>query len=238
MWDKIVAGIVAILLIGLAVGALVPSAEGGEGEHGGVTSLTLVVENADKDTSETVTLEIPGTVSVTSDLLRSAGITDNPSAFTTISDPDKTWGEDDLIKVHAIADVWWSSDKIDSIDRISYTQQAYGEDGEDYPWVSNNGNEVIETEVTSDIALERSETDPRSISPSSEYFVEWDYGGLSATKVDGGSIDGEVRIVGTDVNGNTIEDRVSISATISLDIEDDGSLSLGAELTEAETTSS
>jgi len=232
MWDKIVAGIVAILLIGLAVGALVPSGEGGEGDHSGVTELTLVVKNADKDTSESLTLEIPGTISVTQDFLQSAGILDNPSTFTTISDPDNSWSPDDRIMVHAVADVWWGSYDLESVDRVTFEQQGSSGD-----WVSNQGNSLIVEETTGDHRLSRTIDQSVEYSPGDEYFSKSGGDRLTADEIDGSYIDADVEIEGTDKNDNSVSDRIHISAQIELDINPDGSLSLGAELTEAETES-
>jgi len=237
----IFAAIIAVMLVILAIGLFIPSGEGGEGDFGGVAELTLVVENQERDGAETLTLEIPNTVSLTGNWLRSAGILDNPSAFTTITDPDGTWAKDDTIKVHAAADVWWSGGDIESVDNVSYKQVAGRDDAsvslqpKDNPWTTNQGNEIIEVESTGDHKLKRSEDDARSYSPGDEYFVERDDGTkLIADEVDESGIQVEVVIEGTDVNGDSFSETISIFATIELEINEDGSMNLGLGLMEAE----
>jgi len=242
MWDKIIAGIVAILLIGLAVGAMVPSGAGGEGDHGGVSSLTLVVENVDKDTTEKLTLEVPGSISLTRNWLRSAGILDNPSAFTTITDPDETWNENDTIKVHAVTEVWWSSENIKTMEDVEFSQSGSTSAG--YPFETTDGNTDLATSENID-KENREESNALPVEPTDyfQYYRDVNEDGtiesvpLTASNVDGGSVDATVEIFAVDDTDTTVKDTVHLSADIELEINDDGSLSLGAELTEVDTES-
>ncbi|MFW5904227.1 MAG: hypothetical protein ACOC53_08365 [Candidatus Saliniplasma sp.] len=239
-WDKILAGFVVILIIALAVGSAIPSGSGGEANFSGVTELTLVVENSEKDTSESLTLEIPGTIGLTREFFQEAGILDNPSAFTTITDPDKTWGDGDTIKMHAVADIWWSSENMDSVDAVGTVQT--GTLGGDDLYYESGGSKHTEIAGSEDVSqLERSEDDPVSVHPNG-YFDSWGTDierTLEAQHVNEVEtiIDLTAKVEGTDLNGNTVQDTIDVEATVELDVQEDGSLSIGAELKEAETTS-
>jgi len=243
MWDKILAGIVAVLLIGLAVGAMVPSGAGGEGEYGGTSEMKIVIENVNESTSESLTLDIPGSISMTQNFLQSAGFMDMTSTFKTITDPNETWNSDDTIRVHVLVDVWWSSENLQSMEDIEFSQSGFTSAG--YPFETTAGNTDLAATESID-SENRAESNALSVEPSDyfQYYRDVNPDGtiesvpLTASDVDGGNVDATVEIFAVDDTDTTVKDKINLSADISLEINDDGSLSLGAELTEAETTSS
>lgn len=236
MWKQLTIGVVVILVVGLIAGAFVKAEE--IGDNNAEVELTIHLENAETGETHSLSIMVPTTISVTQEFLAKRDI----SSLGTFSTTDSTdLYPSDEIRLWASASCWWTTDDIDTMTSIRFTQSGETKDSGDIMFYDED-HRIEEIDwAERNPPTQVSESDPYIIPGSDHedlYFDRWGTetstytDPLTAEKADGGSISGTVELKGTEVGtGDTITATTSVSAIISLDItEPDGTISLSAEI--------
>lgn len=228
---KIIAIILVVLIVGVALASSIKfEGDGGTASYAGVESLTVVVENVNRSTTNELTLTVPGSISLTQKISDGLGISDISKNTATITDPDDEFSDDDIIRFHVLANVWWSGENMQSVDEVTFSQTA---SRNTFDFTNQQGDQELSESVASGLPIDKSESDPLTIEPTGTYgdfYYATATQQLTAQLVDGSTVSATVTIQGTDVNGDTVTDSIDLSATIGLTITEGGSLSISAEL--------
>lgn len=234
MWKQLTIVIVVILVVAFGIGAFIEVE--GVTENGTQAEITLVFRNTDTGEAEELSMALPKSISLADTLMNGANI-GSFGTFSTSTD-DTTFYASEEIEVIAVADIWWSTSDIEEMNYVQFVQSGTTSDGDLLYLDSDLEYDSYKVKDATVSSTERSESNPLTVPDTdlSDKFFSYDGNGdkLTAGALDGGTISGEVKAEGTEIEtGDTVTATTSVSLNISLDVDEaDGTMTISAEISD------